>query len=124
MRVSAKQLRQLTGDEQRPATSGSPKMNKLEADYGAYLDLPRATSFRIANWQFGSVRLHLGGGAWYKPDFIVWLSDGGVEVHEVKGHWREAARVRIKVAASKFPCWLFLAVTRKDGVWQSEEIRP
>lgn len=35
----------------------------------------------------------------YSPDFIVPALDC-IEVHEVKGHWEDDARVKIKVAAS------------------------
>jgi hypothetical protein len=106
-------------------TTGSGTMNKLETAYSQHLDLKKFGD-EIADWKFNALRFHLGGGSWFKPDFCVFLRGGGLEVHEVKGHWREAARVRIRVAASLFPFWTFTAVTRdkRTGAWKYEEIRP
>ena len=109
-------------------TLGSPKMNALELDYADALEL-RARAGQILGWKFGSVRLHMGGGAWYKPDFFIWTTDGKDEIHETKGYWREAARVRIKVSASKFTLFRFVAVTRapsgrRKGEWKFEVITP
>ena len=99
-------------------------MNGLEADYADRLGLLQLAG-EIQVWRFGSLRFHLGGGAWYKPDFLVVLPDGLVELHETKGHWREAARVRIKVAAAAFPEFRFVAVTKPKGQdWTFEEIEP
>jgi hypothetical protein len=72
----------------------------------------------VAHAEFEGVRLKLAPGSWYKPDFLVRRQDGGIELHEVKGQWREAARVRIKVAARLHPQWTFTAVRRlrqRDG---------
>lgn len=41
----------------------------------------------------------------YTPDFLVLTGDLEMEVHEVKGWWREAALVRVRLAAEKF--WMF-----------------
>ncbi len=84
------------------------------------------------------LRLKIGRKAYYKPDFLV---VGGFDAaeeaprrpvniifYEVKGHWREAARVRIKVAASKYPWARFIAVVKqkkKDGGgWKEEAFSP
>jgi hypothetical protein len=68
------------------------------------------------------VRLRLGNGAWYKPDSDVWQEDGALALYEVKGYGREAAFVRIKVAASLYPKIKFFLVTRKAGQWKIEEV--
>lgn len=53
-------------------------------------------------------KLLLGEGAWYTPDFRVVALDGVIEHHECKGFMREAANVRLKVAASLHPFRFFL----------------
>jgi hypothetical protein len=100
--------------------------------YAAELEARKAAG-EVSWWAFETMRFRLADGAWYKPDFAVvvtfqfqadgqlWV-DSKLELHEVKGHWREAARVRIKVAADRHP-FRFVAVTRKGGQWQYETIR-
>lgn len=94
-------------------------MNKWERAYSEQLDLMRAAR-EIVSWRFESIRLRLADGAWFKPDFTVVLPTLALEFHEVKGFWREAARVRIKVAAELYPEVTFFAVTRKGGQWTRE----
>jgi hypothetical protein len=48
------------------------------------------------------------------------LTDATIEIHEVKGHWEDDARVKIKVAASLYPL-RFVGITREKGAWQREE---
>jgi hypothetical protein len=95
-------------------------MNKTEAAYAEHLQALYVAG-RVLWWRFEPIRLRLANGAYYKPDFGVKLLDGSFELHETKGHWREAARVRIKVAAELFPMFRFIAVTRDGGNWKREE---
>jgi hypothetical protein len=44
------------------------------------------------------------------------LANGEVEMHEVKGFWRDDALVKIKVAAAMHP-YRFIAVQWKSGTW-------
>jgi hypothetical protein len=55
--------------------------------------------------------------AWYTPDFTTWKGDRLVCVYEIKGFWRPASRIRIKVVAERNPGVGFVAVTRNKGVW-------
>jgi hypothetical protein len=86
-------------------------MNKLEADYAAELELLRRAG-DVAWYAYEAIRLRLADNTFYVPDFLVMLSSGELQVHEVKGHWEDDARVKIKVAAEKFP-FRFLAITRR-----------
>lgn len=102
-------------------------MTGLELDYGNHLDALR-TGGAIADWFLKPIRLRIGRAAqgrnnYYTPDFMVQLLDGTLELHETKGHWREAARVRIKTAADMYP-FILRAVTRdaKTGLWVYETI--
>ena len=49
--------------------------------------------------------------------------DGALEMHEVKGHWMEDARVKMKVAADMYP-FRFIAVQpiakKAGGGWKVE----
>jgi hypothetical protein len=91
-------------------------MNKTEAAYAAYLEGQKLLGGVLEFW-FDSIKLRLADNCFYTPDFLVLLIDGTLEVHEVKGYWEDDARVKIKVAAEKFP-YVFRAVTartKKDG---------
>lgn len=93
--------------------------SKLERDYALKLAQMKANG-DIRDWRYEPLRLRIGRGAYYKPDFLVVRNDGVFQFEEVKGHWREAARVRIKVACDLFPWWGFLAITRVKGQWRIE----
>lgn len=95
------------------------EMNKSEAKYAAELELQRAAG-TIAWWKFEGVKLRLADGCFYSPDFAVMLSNGELEMHEVKGFWQDDARVKVKVAASLYP-FRFVALTHKRGAWQIED---
>jgi len=85
----------------------------------------------IAGYEFEPMRLLLAdskaGRCYYTTDWLCRLpgmDERGrfLRCDEVKGYWREAARVRIKVAADRYPWIHFRAVTKKDGVWSVEEL--
>ncbi len=81
-----------------------------------------ATIRRRIIWdEFEAIKLRLAAKTHYTPDFAVLLADGSFELHEVKGFWREDARIKIKIAAEKFP-FAFVAVTRrrKSAPWKFE----
>lgn len=96
------------------------RMNKIETDYAGQLELQRRVD-AINSYAFEPLKLRLADNTYYTPDFLVCRDDGVLECHEVKGYWREDARVKIKAAAELFP-FRFVAVTRDRGVWQFEEI--
>lgn len=98
-------------------------MNKTEARYASeVLDVRKALG-EVANYWYESVKLRLADGSWFTVDFFVMLADGRLEAHEVKGHWRDAARIRIKVAAERYPFVFTSAQRRKKkdgGGWKVE----
>jgi len=112
--------------QRRAKGTGSGKrrgeMNQLEARFAQeVLDLLKAAG-DIKGYGFEGVKLRLAEGAWYTPDFVVMHNDGVLEFVEIKGFWREAARVRIKVAAEQY-AWLGkFTVVQKKGGWQFEPI--
>lgn len=64
-------------------------------------------------------------GVSYTPDFVVMLASGEIELHEVKGYWRDDARAKTRVAAEQLP-FRILAITRpsrkKGAGWVFEDI--
>lgn len=98
-------------------------MNKTEARYAQDLELQKRAG-TILWYKFEGFTLTLAPGARFTPDFAVLHCSETLEFHEIKGFWREAARVRIKVAASLYP-FKFIAiqaVKQKDGGgWKVEK---
>ena len=97
-------------------------MNGTEANYASQLEIARRVG-DIQWFAFESIKLRLAPATFYTPDFLVMLADSTLEVHEVKGHWEDDARVKIKVAAEMFP-FRFIAVSpvakRDGGGWKIE----
>lgn len=81
----------------RPGT-----MNNTEAEYARVLEADKAAGL-VAWWAFEPFKFRLADNTFYTPDFGVMLANGELQAHEVKGHWTDDARVKIKVAASLFP---------------------
>jgi len=101
------------------------KMNRLEEAYASYLEQLRRGG-AIAAWKFEPMRLCLAPRCSYTPDFLVVASEAPqVCLDDVKGYWRDDARVKIRVAAAQFPWFRFRGVTRsKGGLWTFEVFRP
>lgn len=97
----------------------SGQMNGTERAYEQTLNL-RVKSGEVLWYKFEGIRFVLGKRCTYTPDFAVMLPDGTMEIHEVKGFWRDDARVKIKIAAELFP-FRFIAITKKKGKWEVEE---
>lgn len=95
-------------------------MNRWEAQWSAELSA-RMTAGDVLFWSFEPFSLRIASGCRYTPDFLVMRADGTMECHEVKGFMREAARVRLRVAADLHP-YRFILVTRPGGQWHTEDI--
>jgi hypothetical protein len=97
-------------------------MNKTEAAYGQHLEALRQAG-EVQWYGFEAVKLRLADNTFYTPDFAVVAADGVMEMHEVKGFWEDDARVKIKVAADKFP-FRFVAMKaeakKRGGGWKAE----
>lgn len=99
-------------------------MNKLESSFAALLDSQVASGeIKCHSFEVFKVRIASAAkGAWYTPDFCVVGIGGEITFYEVKGFWREAARLRVKVAADRTPWARFVVATRKRGEWNFEEV--
>lgn len=99
------------------------QMNKTEAEYERELEL-RQVAGEVEWFRFEGLKLRLADSTFYTPDFAVMLAGGQMECHEVKGHWQDDARVKIKVAAEQYP-FRFIAVrkqAKKDGGGFAREV--
>lgn len=94
------------------------EMNKTEAAYAGELRF-RELAGEILWWKFEAIKLRLAANTFYSVDFFVMLADGTLEAHEVKGHWEDDARVKIKCAAALFP-FQFIGVQRAGKGWKLE----
>ena len=97
----------------------SGQMNKTEAAYAEELENQRHIGV-VAWWSFEGLKYRLADNTFYTPDFAVMLINGQLQAHEVKGHWEDDARVKIKVAASQFPIQ-FIAIKKTKMGWEQEE---
>ncbi len=94
-------------------------MNKLETRYSLILDARKAAGEIVEYW-FEAITLKLAPDCRYTVDFFVQLADGTFEAHETKGRWMDDARVKIKVAADKFPfSFVAWSYSKKTG-WVNE----
>jgi hypothetical protein len=94
-------------------------MNKTEARYRG--ELERYKLMGLIQWYgFEPIKLRIAKKCYYTPDFIVITAKGQIEAHEVKGFWRDDARVKIKTAARIFPWIAFVAIQYKKGEWKYE----
>lgn len=98
-------------------------MNNTERNYSVLLTSMMGSG-DISWWSYEGLKFRLAKDTFYTPDFVVMLPDGTIELHEIKGHWETAARVKIKVAASMFPFTFkaFKAIPKKLGGGFQEEV--
>jgi hypothetical protein len=98
-------------------------MNKSEAEYATILEAQKNAGF-IKWYRFEGIKLRLADNTFYTPDFVLMNDSNIIECHEVKGFWRDDAKVKIKIAAEMYP-FKFLAVLKqakkRGGGWKSEE---
>jgi hypothetical protein len=96
------------------------RLNKTERAY--YLHLQNVV---LVNWiGVQNLTLKLADDCRYTPDFIVVRFSGAIEAHEVKGFWRDDAKVKIKVAARLFPWIRFIVVQKINGDWKQTPVKP
>jgi hypothetical protein len=121
----------LEGVVPSPELAGPRYRSKWEAQFHEVLK----ARFPGAWIEYEPIRLRLAKNTTYTPDFLTLvvapsMTGTGQLIREFtfwecKGFWRPAARVKIKVAASKYPWAKFVAVVKqkkKDGGGWKEEV--
>ena len=98
--------------------------NATEADYEKLLETRRCIG-EVLWYRFEGITLRIAKGVSYTPDFVVMLASGEIELHEVKGYWRDDSRAKTRVAAEQFP-FRIIAITRpsrkKGAGWVYEDM--
>lgn len=113
----------------------SAGLNKTEQAFYDYLKTQEETGVERTVLPPQSITLKLANGCRYTPDFFVafhFQNTNGQIVptteliaYEVKGHMRDDAAVKIKVAATTFPWITFYLVTKLPGAgggWSISEV--
>lgn len=105
-----------------PSTKGNMRRrkppNKMEAAFGEYLRIcEQHGGHKVIG--FETITLRMPGGTRYTPDWAVyewgsWEEPEQLCLYEVKGHMREAARVRLKEFAAHFTMFKFYLVRATD----------
>lgn len=105
------------------------EMNRTEAAFAREELEFQKLSGAITNYQYEAIKFRLANGAWYTGDFAAFPAlsnaDQRITIYEVKGFLREAAHVRIKVAAELFPMFKFIMCFKQKkangGGWRFVE---
>lgn len=104
-------------------------LNSTESAFKAHLESEHSGITRkIIGSQ--NITLRLANGVRYTPDFNVTDRSGDAlpEFYEVKGFMRDDAAVKLKVAASLYPQFVFFLVTKRakklGGGWDIQEVMP
>lgn len=98
-----------------------PRMNRTEAAYADVLEVARIAG-QVREWHFEAVTLKIAHDCRYTPDFLVVRSDGTVELHEVKGFWRDDAKVKTRVAARVLPFPIYAVQREGKQGWRVERV--
>ena len=102
-------------------------MNKTEAAYAALLEAQKAAG-EVAWYKFEAIKLRLADNTFLTVDFAVMLSEGLLEMHDVKGSksiYMDDAKVKMKVAADMYPLVFKVAyprLKRDGGGWLVEDV--
>lgn len=100
------------------------RMNRTERRRAGELEAMRLAG-AIRAWYFEGVALILADRTRYHPDFMVIGKLGAIEFEEIKGFWRDDARVKIKVAARLYQHFVFRALKESrqhESGWAMETI--
>jgi hypothetical protein len=97
--------------------------SKTEARYAEVLRWRQADG-SIESWCYEPLSLRLGADCHYRPDFLVTRPGTHlVELVEVKGAYiRDRALDKVRMAASKFPCFVVTLAIWKGHAWTETRI--
>jgi hypothetical protein len=96
--------------------------NKAERSFARdYLD-PLVHAGEIRSYSYEAIKFRLGDGAYFTPDFLIVWADEVLEIAEVKGFLREAARVRFLVARDLYPQFRWRMWGRQSGAWVERKV--
>jgi len=92
-------------------------LNRVEQLYADVLELLKRAS-EIRDYEFEKIKLKIGDGCWYTPDFMVLNKEDEIEFHEVKGGYiTDDALVKFKVVCDLRPYFKFVMMQYKGKQW-------
>ena len=100
-------------------TDPRDRMTQVERRMADVLEM-RKRSGEVREWWYEALKLRVGlDQSWYIPDYLVLLTDGSLEVIEVKGKqvW-EDSRVKWKAAKMLYPFMRWRFIQWCDGEWR------
>jgi hypothetical protein len=111
---------------QRMQALGRLKVGTLNKTGQAYEALLKSWQHAglVVWFKFEGVKLRLADNTFYTPDFAVMLSNGQMEMHEVKGAraiFADDAKVKVKIAAELYPFPFVVAFPvpkNRGGGWE------
>lgn len=83
------------------------EMNRTEQSYALGLEARRRAG-EVREYHYEAIKLKIGPHTWYTPDFLVIAADGEVQIHEVKGYWRDDAKVKTRAILDRYPFRVFV----------------
>ena len=99
------------------------RRNKTEEAFWQ-MQLLRKRADEILECHWEPFNLRLADKTYYKPDCLVIENDGTMTLYEVKGFFRDDARVKVKVAARLFPYFRIIVATWPKKQWRYELVSP
>jgi hypothetical protein len=100
--------------------------NKAEIRYEEEVLKPSMMAGNILWYAFEGIKLKLADRTFITIDYAVLPKSGVMELHDVKGHraiYLDDAKVKMKVAADKFPFVFKVAFMPRGGrPWEVEEV--
>jgi hypothetical protein len=98
---------------ERPVAPVDEYDSKLERKFAGLLRYLQ-TKGDFHRWMHEPFKLKLAKGTFYTPDFATFVqlshASSMINIFEVKGFWRDDARVKFKVAAAQYPEFQFVSV--------------
>lgn len=134
MNMTSAEYRQLVSriagkESPKPTARDDGYRSQWESDFARHLEFLR-TDGKIIEWGYERIRLRIGKRSGrermrapiFTPDFHVIEPGGRLKFYEVKGYYRESAKVRSAVAAEVFPNFVFIVVRKSRGAtWKIVE---
>lgn len=119
--IGGRTIEQLEAETKAHEKQKDRYKSKAERLYADRLEW-RRQNFELVWWAYEPVTLVIvdanGERCRYTPDFMALTPEATVWFYEVKGHLREAARLRFLTARERYPFWNFQMVRReRDGGW-------
>jgi hypothetical protein len=93
-------------------------MNKTENRWQERLLQRKHILKEVQSFEYEAVKLRINDRCWYTPDFLVVVTGGLIEFHEVKGGYiHDDAMVKFKAAAALHPWAVFRMMQWDKGSW-------